>query len=156
MIATVTPSVTLSLPATADRTASPLTQGFQTTARRLGDPNIEQDMPALYLVEGNEIHAYRADGAAVRVELNCEVRIFTRAGDTENAIPVSTLNALIDGVERAIYSNLPRSFRQNLGVHGVQYCRIEGEVLKEPAMAVVPIKIVVGNSAESYTLTPPG
>jgi hypothetical protein len=159
VIATVTPAVTLSLPAVADRTASPLCQGFQTAARRLADANVEQDMPALYLIEGNEVHAYRSDGAAVRVELNCEAWIYTRVGAAEAAIPASMLNVLIDGVERALYSDLPRSFRQNLGVHGVQYCRIEGEVQKDPghtaqtALAVVPIKIVVGNSADSYTLT---
>ena len=64
-IATVTPEVTLSLPAIADRTASPLLQGFQTTGRRLRDPGAEQDMPALYLVELNELHAYRGSTSAV-------------------------------------------------------------------------------------------
>lgn len=156
-IATVTPSVTLSLPAIADRTAASLVQGFQTTARRLADPNVEQDMPALYLVEGNEIHAPRPDGAATLVQLNCEAWIYTRVGAAENAIPAAALNTLIDGVERAIYSNLPRSFRQNLGVHGVHHCRIEGEIQKDPghtaqlALAVIPIVIVVGQSAETYT-----
>jgi hypothetical protein len=158
-IATITPTVTLSLPAIADRTAAPLVQGFLTTARRMADPNVEQDMPSLYLVEGNEVHAPRPDGAAALVELNCEAWIYTRVGAAQNAVPAAMLNVLIDGIERAIYSNLPRSFRQNLGVHGVLYCRIEGEVQKDPghsaqmALAVIPIKIVVGQSAETFTLS---
>jgi len=153
-IATVTPEVTLSLPAIADRTASPLLQGFATTGRRLADPSAEQDMPALYLVELNELHGYRASNAAALIELNCEVWIYTNAGAEANAVPAATLNTLIDGIERALYPT-PAGFRQNLGVSGVHYARIEGEVQKDPghsgqiAMAVIPIKIVVGQSAET-------
>ena len=155
-LATVTPEVTLSLPAIADRTAAPLLQGFQTVARRLRDPSAEQDMPALYLVELNEVHGYRPPNGAALVELNCEVWIFTRAGAEENAVPAAALNVLIDAIERALYPT-PAGFRQNLGVHGVQYARIEGELQKDPghtahhAMAVIPIKIVVGQSADTYT-----
>ncbi len=68
------------------------------------------------------------------------------------------LNVLIDGIERALYPT-PRGFNQNLGVHGVYYARIEGELQKDPghaagiAMAVVPIKIAVGQSAATYPIT---
>jgi hypothetical protein len=153
-IATVAPGVTLSLPAIADRTASPLLQGFPTTGRRLADPSAEQDMPALYLVELNELHGYRASNAAALIELNCEVWIYTNAGAEADAVPAATLNVLIDAIEAALYPT-PSGFRQNLGVSGVHYCRIEGEVQKDPghagqlAMAVVPIKIVVGQSADT-------
>jgi hypothetical protein len=145
-IATIEPAVTLSLPAIADRSAAPLLQGFQTIERRLRDPNAEQDMPALYLVELNEVHGYRESTRAMLVELNFEAWIFTRVGADANAVPASMLNVLIDAVERALSAG-PEGFRQNLGLHGVLYCRIEGEVQKDPghsaqlAMAVVPIKI---------------
>jgi hypothetical protein len=145
-IATVTPAVTLSLPAVADRTAAPLLQGFQTTARRLRDAQREEDMPALYLVELNEVHPFRASTGATAIELNCEAWIYTKVGADENAIPAATLNALIDGIERAFYS--PTHFAQQLGLMGVEYARIEGELQKDPghsaqqAMAVVPIKIL--------------
>ena len=145
-VATIAPEVTLSLPAIADRTAAPLLQGFQTVERRLRDPNAEQDMPALYLVELNEVHGYRESSRAMLVELNCEAWIFTRVGADANAVPAAMLNVLIDAVERALSAG-PQGFRQNLGLHGVHYCRIEGELQKDPghsaqtAMAVIPIKI---------------
>jgi hypothetical protein len=155
-IATTTPAVTISLPAIADRTASPLTQGFQTAARRLADPNAEQDMPALYLVELGELHTWQ--GYKPLVQLDCQAWIYTRVGATESAVPATTLNALMDGIERALYPT-PQSFRQNLGIHGVLYCRIDGEVQKDPghngpiASVTIPLQIVVGPSAEPYTLT---
>jgi len=145
-VATLTPAVTLSLPAISDRTAAPLLQGFQTVERRLRDPNAEQDMPALYLVELNEVHGYRESTRAMLVELSCEAWIFTRVGADANAVPAAMLNVLIDAVERALSAG-PEGFRQNLGLHGVHYCRIEGELQKDPghsaqtAMAVIPIKI---------------
>jgi hypothetical protein len=58
-IATVTPAVTVSLPAIADRSASAMVQGFQTVLRRLADPNAEQDMPMLCMIELNEMHQPR-------------------------------------------------------------------------------------------------
>lgn len=157
-IATVTPTVTLTLPADADRTAAPLLQGFQTTSRRLRDAAAEQDMPALYLVELNELHAPRGSAAPLLVELNAEAWIYTRVGAEENATPAAMLNTLIDCIERALYPppDYPGGRRQNLGLHGVQYCRIEGEVQKDPghnapiAMAVIPIKIAVAQHAKTY------
>jgi hypothetical protein len=157
IIATIDPSVTISLPAISDRTASAITQGFQTAARRLADPRVEQDMPALYLVEVNEMHPFRGSNSAVLIELNCEVWIYTRVGADQNAIPAATLNMLIDGIERALYPT-PQGFRQNLGINGVLYCRIEGEVQKDPghngqiAGAIIPLKIAVGSSEDNYLL----
>ena len=152
-IATVEPAVTLSLPAIADRTAAPLLQGFQTVERRLRDPNAEQDMPALYLLELNEVHGYRESTRAMLVELNCEAWIFTRVGADQNAVPAGMLNTLIDAVERALSAG--PHFRQNLGLHGVHYCRIEGELQKDPghsaqtALAVVPIKIAAAQHVDN-------
>jgi hypothetical protein len=153
-IATITPEVTLSLPAIADRTAAPLLQGFLTIERRLRDPNAEQDMPALFLVELNEVHGYREATRGVLVELNCEAWIFTRVGADQNAVPAAMLNVLIDAVERALYP-LPGGLRQNLGLTGVHYCRIEGELQKDPghsaqtAMAVIPIKIAAAQHIDN-------
>ena len=153
-IATVSPEVTLSLPAIADRTAAPLLQGFQTVERRLRDPNAEQDMPALYLVELNEVHGYRESTRAMLVETNCEAWIFTRVGADQNAVPAGMLNILIDAVERALSAG-PERFRQNLGLEGVLYCRIEGELQKDPghsaqtAMAVIPIKIAAAQHIDN-------
>jgi hypothetical protein len=156
-IATIAPAVTVSLPAIADRTASPMTQGFQTASRRLADPSAEQDMPSLYLVEHSELHPPRGTTAGELVMLHCEAWIFTRAGADQNAIPVSTLNTLIDGIEAALYPT-PRTIRQNLGVSGVSHCRIEGEVQKDPghngqiAGAIIPIVVVAAQHEPSFIL----
>ena len=155
-IATISPAVTLSLPAESDRTAAALLQGFQTTARRLRDANAEQDMPALYLLELNEQHPFRGTTGAMNVELNCEAWVYTKVAATENAVPAATLNTLIDGIEAALTS--PTHFRQNLGLRGVLYARIEGELQKDPghtaqtAMAVVPIKITVAQHVDTVPL----
>lgn len=156
-IATITPTVTISLPATGDRTATSLLQGFQTTARRLANPSAEQDMPSLYLVEVGESHGPRGSTEPAIVELQCEAWVYTKVGADENAVPISTLNTLIDGIERALYPT-PRTIRQNLGVNGVLYCRIEGEIAKDPghkgelAGAVIPLKLAIGQNVETYLL----
>jgi hypothetical protein len=151
-IASVTPLVTLSLPAIADRSASAMTQGFQTTRRRFADPNAEQDMPAIYLVETNEIHGFRGSNQPVMVEMHCEAWIFTKVGADQNAVSTSVLNYLIDGVERALYPT-PTGFQQTLGLAGtVLYCRIEGEVQKDPgangqlAGAIIPLKLAISQT----------
>jgi hypothetical protein len=158
-IATTTPVVTISLPAIADRSASPLTQGFQTAARRLRDPSAEQDMPAFYLLELGELHPHReSSNAPAMIELNCEAWIYTKVGATESAVPAATLNALVDGVERALYPT-PTGYRQNLGLRGVLYCRIEGEVQKDPghngqiASVTIPLRIVVAQNEDTIPRT---
>jgi hypothetical protein len=148
-IATITPTVTVSLPAIADRTASPMTQGFQTAVRRLRDANAEQDMPALYLVELNEVHPDRGSNEPAMVDINCEAYLFTRvaADQNQDGVPIAGLNALIDGIERALYPT-PAGYRQNLNISNVLFCRIEGEVQKDVAPtangiigALIPLKI---------------
>jgi hypothetical protein len=158
VITAVDPTVTVSLPAIADRSASAMTQGFQTAARRLADPNAEQDMPALYLVEISELHPPRGSNEPALIELHCEAWIFTRVGADQSAVPAATINMLIDGIERALYPT-PTGFRQDLGVAGVLYCRIEGEVQKDPghngaiAGAIIPLKIVVGQSEDTVNIS---
>ena len=155
-IATITPSVNLSLPADADRTASPLLQGFQTTSRRLRDANAEQDMPALYIVEVSEAHPFRVSTGATNIELSIDLQVYTKVGADENAIPAATINTLIDGIEAALTSRT--HFRNNLGLNGVIYARIEGEVQKDLghsaalAMAIVPLKIVVAQHTDTFPL----
>lgn len=155
-IATTSPAVTLSLPAVADRTAAPMLQGFQTASRRRRDAAAEQDMPALYLVELNEQHPYRGATGAATIEMNCEAWIYTKAGADENTIPAAMLNVLIDGIEAALTSRT--HFRNNLGLNGVLYARIEGELQKDPgdstalAMAVVPLKIAVSPHTDTFPL----
>jgi hypothetical protein len=153
--------VTLSLPATGDNTAAPLTQGFQTTSRRLAFPNEETDMPALYLLDMDEQHFPRQAGSPGTIVLECEVWLFSDAGEEPDSVPASELNTLLDAVQTAIDppSNALGGRRQNLGVHGVHYCRIEGTVQKDPghngriAGAIVPLRIRVGQDIQNYPNT---
>jgi hypothetical protein len=154
VITEINPAVTVSLPAITDRTASPMTQGFQTVLRRLIDPGVEQDMPYLCLIETSEMHPPRGSNEPAMIELNCEAWIYTRVGADLDAVPAATLNMLIDGIENALYPT-PVGFRQNLGLRNVLYARIEGEVMKDPghsgqlAGAIIPLKIVVAQGADS-------
>jgi hypothetical protein len=157
-LATITPTITLSQPATGDFTASPMTQGFQTATRRLAHAIEEADMPALYLLDIAEQHFPRQSNAPGAIVLDCELWVFSDAGEDPNAVPATELNTLLDAVERAIDppANAPGGRRQNLGLHGVLYCRIEGEVQKDPghngriAGAIVPLRIRVGQDIDNY------
>jgi hypothetical protein len=150
--------VTLSTPATGDNTAAPLTQGFQTVSRRLVFPDEETDMPALYLLDISEDHFPRQSNEAGRIVISCEAWLFSDAGEEPSAIPAAELNTLLDALQNAIDppGNAPGGRRQNLGLHGVHYCRIEGEVQKDPghngriAGAIVPIRIMVGQGIDNY------
>ena len=148
----ITPTVTMSLPATADRTASPLTQGFQTASRRLAAPPEEADMPAMYLLDIAEEHPQRDSGRPYLAVISCELLIFSTAGEDPSTVPASALNNLIDAMEKALYptgSQPGGGFQQNLGLSGVLYARIEGEVQKDPghdgrlAGASIPLRIAV-------------
>jgi hypothetical protein len=157
-LATITPTVTVTLPATADLTASPLVQGFQTYSRRLAPPSEEADMPSLYLLDIAEQHFPRTSSAPGWIVIECELWIFSDAGEDSNAIPATELNMLLDALQRAIDPppTASRGRAQNLGLHGVLYCRIEGEVQKDPghngriAGAIVPVKIRVGQDVDNY------
>jgi hypothetical protein len=128
-----------------------MTQGFQTILRRLADPNAEQDMPMLCLIELSEMHPDRGANQRMLIDLNCEAWIYTKVGADQAAIPAATLNMLIDGIERALYPT-PTGYQQKLGLSDVLFCRIEGEVTKDPghdgrlAGAIIPLKIRFGQN----------
>jgi hypothetical protein len=159
-LATVTPDVTISLPATASVTASAITQGFQTYSRRLRHAAEEADMPALYLLDIGEEHLPRQSNEPGQIVFSSEIWIFTDAGEDPDAVPASALNYLLDAVQTAIDppDNNPGGLRQNLGLYGIIYARIEGEVMKDPghngriAGAIIPIKIRTGQSALNRTI----
>ena len=154
VLASISPSVTVSLPATADRTASPLTQGFQTASRRLAHAIQEADMPAMYLLDVAEEHPARNSSNPYIALIYCELWIFSKAGEDPESVPASALNILIDAVEKALNPSGTQpggGLRQPLGLQGVHYCRIEGEIQKDPghdgrlAGAIVPIRIAASS-----------
>lgn len=160
-LATITPSVTISLPATADLTASPLTQGFQTASRRLAEPIEEQDMPVMYLLDVSEEHPPRQSSGPYLAIINCDVMMYSTAGADASTVPATALNNLIDAVEKTLNptgSQPGGGLRQPLGLRGVQYCRIEGEIQKFPgyagqlAGAIVPIRIAVSSILDTKSM----
>lgn len=158
VLATIEPGVSLSLPATKDVTASPLTQGFQTVDRRLSHALDEVDMPALYLLDIGEEHPPRPSREPTRIGIQCEVWIFSRSGEDPSAKPSTVLNIMVDALERALDPphDSPTGIRQDLGLHGVLSCRIEGEVQKDPghagnlAGAIIPIRILAAQGVRTY------
>ena len=161
ILAAVEPSVTLSLPCTADRTASPLTQGFQTASRRLAHATQEVDMPAMYLVDVGEDHPPRESTRPYFALIYCELWVFSKAGEDPESVPATPLNNFLDAIEKALNptgSQPGGGVRQPLGLQGVQYCRIEGEVQKDPghdgrlAMAIVPLRIAVASNLETKVI----
>jgi hypothetical protein len=87
--------------------------------------------------------------------LHCELWIYSRVGADPSAVPSTGLNTLIDAVEKALIpsgSQPGGGVRQSLGLPGVHYCRIEGEVQKDPgydgslAGAIVPIQIAAAST----------
>jgi hypothetical protein len=153
--------LTLSQAATGDNTAAPLTQGFQTASRRLQHAVEEADMPAMYLVDIAEDHFPRQSNEAGRIVISCEVWVFSDAGEDPAAIPAAELNNLLDALQTAIDppGNAPLGRRQDLGLKGVHYCRIEGEVQKDPghngriAGAIIPIRIMVAQGVDNYPIS---
>ena len=115
-------------------------------------------MPALYLLDIAEQHFPRQSNEPGRIIIECELWVFSDVGEDPDAVPAGELNTLLDALERAIDPPItsPLGRRQNLGLHGVQYARIEGEVQKDPghngrmAGAIVPIKIMVGQNVDNY------
>ena len=115
-------------------------------------------MPAMYLLDIGEEHLPRQSNAPGQIVLSSELWIFSDAGEDPDAVPASALNYLLDAVEAAIDPafNNPGGLRQDLGLHGIIYARIEGEVMKDPghngriAGAIVPIKIRVGQGVTNY------
>jgi hypothetical protein len=154
-LATIAPTVTLSQPATDAGIASPLLQGFQTAGRRLQQAAEEADQPSMYLIDVAEEHPERESRKPYLVNIRCELWIYSTAGQDPDAVPATALNNLIGAVEQLLTpsgSQPGGGFQQRLGLEGVNSCRIEGEVQKEPAHtarlahAIIPIRIQVAST----------
>lgn len=143
-LATVSPPV-MSLPATANETAASVTQGFQTTGRRVIHWSKVAAQPAIFVRHIKERYPTRPTGMLAKVEINTEIWIYCRVPDDANAD--SSMNPLLDAVELALKPN-PVTSVQTLG-GAVIHCWIEGDLDIDPgdldnqAKAVIPIKMLV-------------
>jgi hypothetical protein len=154
VLATVDPP-TLSRPAKATGHGVSIRQGFRTVGRRLLEWDKCEEQPAMFVCDGDELHPPRA----VRTEpafivLSAEVYLYSRAGEDPDAVPAAAINRMIDAFEMALDPppNASNGVLQRLGLRGVIYCRIEGDLVKASgnggaqAVALVPIKIAVVQS----------
>lgn len=146
VIASLTPLL-LSLPATVNAAAVPLTTGFLTFSRRFKHWSQVTAQPALFLRDGTEEIQYR--GTIMQSQtMKCEVWIYSNAGENPDAVPVIALNNLLDAVQSAFAPDDPNRGRFTLGGL-VEWCRLDGKIEKEPgdiggqAIAVADVEITV-------------
>jgi hypothetical protein len=162
-LATIEPTVTITLPVNADRTGQPLIQGFQTKSRRLARAIEEVDMPALYLLDVGETHPPRVPAARPGfVSLYLEAWVYSTAGEDPDVVQSTALNVMLDAIEAVLEPTGTQpggGLRQPLGLYGVLSTSIDGEVEKDPgydgriAGAVVPIRIAVAQHSDTRPLT---
>lgn len=108
-------------------------------------PDVPQDqMPAAYLVEHDETDQYQGVGIPVRRRMHASVFCYAWTGD-EGTVGGTLVNLMLQAIERCLRPDLPHVSRL-LTLGGlVNWCRIEGRVLKDPgdvvttAMLVVPV-----------------
>ena len=153
VLATVTPDVTMSLPASATHVQASLTQGFRTSGRRRKHWQEVAAQPALYVVAVAERWPGRATGIPAAVVIEAEIWIYSDAGKNPDVVPDTVLNALIGAVETAlaptpVFTGIAVQNAQTLGGL-VEHCWIEGDLEKAPgdlegqALAVIPVLLLV-------------
>jgi hypothetical protein len=143
VLGSLDPVPSLSLPPNIGGIAVALTQGFQSTGRRLVPLSEMTNLPALFLVEGNESypgmasgHPHRQSNTPALITLEPYLWLYAKTDDPI-AVPNSIVNVLLDGVDQALEP--PRNQDgwplQNLGLKGVVHARVEGKTLRAPGSA---------------------
>ena len=145
---------TLTLPATATANQAALTQGVQTSGRRLQHWSKVSAQPALFIDDGDELHPDTASGIPQKLTLEAEIWLYANGGQNPDAVPATQLNALIAAIEEtlaptAVFNGRSVQNVQTLGLPNVEHCRIEGRLIKYSghlggqARAVVPVRILI-------------
>jgi hypothetical protein len=139
--------LTLSLAATSNVLAQPLTTGFLTFGRRFRMWQDVTAQPALFLRDGDEDLEYPDTILQVQT-IRAEVWIYSKAGENPDVAPVTALNNLLDAVQAAFAPD--DQMRQRFTLGGlVHWCRLAGKVDKDPgdlngqAIAVADVEIIV-------------
>jgi hypothetical protein len=60
------------------------------------------DKPSLFMVERGDFYTRASEAVPETVTLHVDLYIYTDAGQDQSAVPVSTLNGLIDAIETAL------------------------------------------------------
>jgi len=123
--------------------------GLKTTSRKLRhwvDVPKEQ-MPALFLAQGNESLETRIGGGPQSVKLLPSVYLYVNTSG--NTPPGSILNPLLDAIQAVIDQQHPVTGKNSLGgVTGVEWARIDGIIdtdegtLGDLAVAIISVAIL--------------
>ena len=124
--------------------------GFKTKSRRLqhwtDTPATSQ--PALFMAQTGEATATTTNQPA---KWRLQVKLYLYAKAPTNQAPSMTLNPLLDAVCNAIHAAHPVTGRPELGIDGLEWCRVEGAIetdegtLGDQAVAIIPITILVAD-----------
>lgn len=138
VIATVTPTLTISEPATANALQVTMTTGFVTTTRR-GKFTTDVPQPALWLRGTEEELEYQDLQQAQTIR--SEFIVSTDAGQDPDAVPETALNNFLDAIQAALE---PDSMTGQFTLGGlVGWCRMVGKIDKAPGN-LGPIGIAIG------------
>lgn len=121
--------------------------GFVTKSRRLKhwDDVQASQQPALFISQTGEV-GETTTGLPTKWRLSVEVYIYVRLQNNQEPGPV--LNPLVDAVCNILNTPHVVTGRQNLGLSGVEYCRVEGNIqidegtLDNQAVAIIPVVIL--------------
>jgi hypothetical protein len=145
VIATLTPELTLSLPASENGSAVELSSGWQTTGRRVQMWTQVPNQPAMFLRDGDEDLSYQ--GQNQLQTMAAEVWIYSNLGENPNIAPITPLNNLLDAVASVFAPDSPTNQFTLGGL--VSWCRMGGKVVKIPgdingqAVALAEVEIFV-------------
>lgn len=163
-VAGLDPAV-MSAPAASGGFGLALGQGIATSSRRLQPWTSVKNQPALFLVGGHNLYPGisgregRLSNTPARITLEPVVWIYANVPDP-NALPETTLNALLDAFEKTLDPDpaTDNGVWLNLGLQGVIHCRIEGRVLINTgpidgqAVAQIPLAVEVVQSVDTVPL----
>lgn len=128
-------------------------QAFVTVSRKLvmWDQLSPQQKPAVFIVQGPQEYFRNMEGTPPRVVLNVNLFIYTSTNDP-SVVPASLMNAALDAIDVALAPTPYPPCLQTLG-GTCSHCWIEGSTILETGdldgqgVAVIPLKILVGNTA---------
>ena len=138
VIETITPTLTISEPATATATGGSLTTGFLTTTRR-GKFTTDVPQPALWLRGIAEELEYQ--GLMQAQTIKAEFIVSTDAGQDPDAVPETALNNFLDAIQASLKPDSPTGQFTLGGL--VAWCRMVGKIDKAPG-DLGPIGIAIG------------
>jgi hypothetical protein len=139
--------LTMSQPATANASQSPMENGVLTFGRRVIPWDECQAQPALFVRDPDERAEY-GTGILQQLSIEAEVWIYSNLGANPAVAPVTGLNNLIDAVQGAMSPDDPMQQRYTIGGL-VFWCRLKGRLMKDPgdadgqAIAKIPVEILV-------------